>query len=517
MEKFKAPNKLTEQELEHVVCAALHHESVFDVLRDTTAELFLHHRGPDGVDLAALVGAYKEVTLRPGQDGFVEEVVARTQAFIAQLGLIDEDEKKEKQKQVGVHIKKIKKLKQSYSEKLALAQCQPLIIQGGLYSASMAMNNKDRVPTPDDLRALADKADAAGQVAADVQFLSDAWDGYKTWQENGLGKPLGGLATGDERWDKALDGLKGITILAGNEGCGKTSQALQVVRGVLAQQDDTVAVVVSLDMRREVLIARMVCRQANIPWKLYMKGSGPSGKKKHPFHTKAVHGRICEAEQIIRELGGKRLVVVGSEAGESVTAKSLSRMVEQAKCKSGKQRCLLVVDYLQLLSAQGLEGLDADRFRVDELKRVVSEGRKSGDDFAAVIAISEMRKRLAGVKQVAQDGSDIMGSTRIKYAAEATVLTSLASDEEIAHLYPSIRGLKGPARKKAVDEKRKALRIDGRSIISVGLDKGRDGTERGTWLETFHFNTYRFEECVADVEIPSPPVGKDKSKKKVKK
>ncbi len=513
--KFKEKlEPLTDMEKQYVLCAGLHHRAVYDVLKSINAGGHYRYLS-DVVDLGAVYLGIRQTLSKPGAEGFVDEVVSRAKAFIAQLGSddYDKDEKEEALLSVEEFIREQAKKKSQYSGSLAQEMCPRLVVELDLDRLARQGN----APTVADLREIADKADAAGQVAADVQFLSAGMESFKKWRTARLGKPLGGLATGDQRWDKALDGLKGINILAGNEGCGKTSHALQIMRGVLAHQDDTVAVVVSADMQQEVLIARLVCALGNIPWSVFTKGSGPSGKKKHPFNTKSEHERILAAEAALEELGKDRLVVVGSEGGESVTASALSRMAEQAKCKSGKPRCLLVVDYLQLLSAPGLEGLDADRFRVDELKRVVSAGRKSGDDFAAVIAISEMRKRLAGAKQSAQDGSDIMGSTRIKYAAEATVLTSIASDEEVAGLYPSIRALKGVALKKAVEQKRKELRKDGRNIVSVGLDKGRDGTERGTWLETFHFNTYRFEECVAEVEIPSPPEGKGKSSKKVKK
>jgi CO/xanthine dehydrogenase Mo-binding subunit len=170
------------------------------------------------------------------------------------------------------------------------------------------------------------------------------------------------------------------------------------------------------------------------------------------------------------------------------------------------------VDYFQLLGAPGMEALDGDRYRVDELKRVVAQGRKNGDDFGAVIAISEMRKRLAGAKATTQDGSDIMGSTRIKYAAEATLLMSHATDAEIVKTcsatdkYPT----KAKELANAAAKHRRTLSEAGQSIITVALDKGRDGTRRGTWHETFNFNTYTFGECVVKVNVPVPGAAKVK-------
>ena len=368
------------------------------------------------------------------------------------------------------------------------------------------------------------KLERIGTLAPrDVPSVEQTMGGFDQWLGARRGKPLGGLATGAARFDQALDGLKGLTIIGGNSGAGKTSRCLWAAKGILenAEQNDAVVVIISADMDRDVLIARMICALADVPSTTFTRGSpvmADKPKTAHPHHTKADHEKIQKGrEKFLQLIANHALVIVGAEAGQGITAGSLAPTVRGAKLKSGRKRALLIVDYLQLLRAPDMDEIAADRHRIDQLHWVIERGRKDGDEHSAVVAISEMRKRGADRKAGDHDSADLYGSTRIGYSADAVLLTSAADADDMAKLYSALRGKTKADLPAAVDKKRKELANSGVVVNTLNLAKGRDGTNRGAWMELFHFNTHRFEEAVAETHIPSPDADGTVSQTAVKK
>ena len=116
--------------------------------------------------------------------------------------------------------------------------------------------------------------------------------------------PLPGLRTGIASLDRALGGLRGLTLLGGRAGVGKSAFALYAGVEALRQDPDLAVLVVSLDMPRTVLYDRLRCSEAGLDFAAF---SAPSPGAGPLAALAAADGRL--RQQIL-----KRLSVVESVA-----------------------------------------------------------------------------------------------------------------------------------------------------------------------------------------------------------
>src|SRR5499427_2552407 len=150
------------------------------------------------------------------------------------------------------------------------------------------------------------------------------------------GKSITGVSTGYTELDKLLSGLQNseLLILAARPSQGKTALALNLAENIAIRSQQPVAIF-SLEMSKESLLQRLVASVAQIDAHKFR--TGHLSREDWRRMTEAL-GQISSAPLWIDDAGSTSVLEIGAKARRLKRDKGLS---------------LLVVDYLQLITARG--------------------------------------------------------------------------------------------------------------------------------------------------------------------
>jgi replicative DNA helicase len=150
------------------------------------------------------------------------------------------------------------------------------------------------------------------------------------------GRRITGLPTGYQQLDNLTSGLQAseLVILAARPAMGKTSLALNVAENVALQHGEPVAVF-SLEMSKESLLLRLLASQARIDAHKFR--TGRLGREDWRKMTGAL-GLLAEAPLWVDDSASATVLEMGAKA---------------RRLKKEKGLALVIVDYLQLITARG--------------------------------------------------------------------------------------------------------------------------------------------------------------------
>jgi replicative DNA helicase len=152
------------------------------------------------------------------------------------------------------------------------------------------------------------------------------------------GRRITGLSTGYQELDRLTSGLQEseLIILAARPSMGKTALALNLAENIVLHPADPRPVgIFSLEMSKESLLLRLLASHARIDAHKFR-----TGHLRHDDWTKmtASLNRLGDAPLWIDDSGANTVVEIGAKARRLKRDKGLS---------------LIIVDYLQLISARG--------------------------------------------------------------------------------------------------------------------------------------------------------------------
>ena len=153
------------------------------------------------------------------------------------------------------------------------------------------------------------------------------------------GRQITGLATGYPELDRETAGLQPseLIILAARPSMGKTALALNIAENVAVRNRQTVAVF-SLEMSKESLLLRLLASHAHVD--------------AHKFRTGFVkHDDWARVSASLGELADAPLWI-----DDSASASVLEMAAKARRLARDKNLALVVVDYLQLVTARGRFG-----------------------------------------------------------------------------------------------------------------------------------------------------------------
>ena len=153
------------------------------------------------------------------------------------------------------------------------------------------------------------------------------------------GRQITGLATGYPELDRETAGLQPseLIILAARPSMGKTALALNIAENVAVRNRETVAVF-SLEMSKESLLLRLLASHAHVD--------------AHKFRTGYVkHDDWKKVSESLSELADAPLWI-----DDSASASVLEMAAKARRLARDKNLALVVVDYLQLVTARGRFG-----------------------------------------------------------------------------------------------------------------------------------------------------------------
>jgi replicative DNA helicase len=176
-------------------------------------------------------------------------------------------------------------------------------------------------------------------------------------QREATGSAVLGVPTGLAQLDNTLGGLnEGLYLLAGPPGMGKTTLALQIAA---AATTDVPVVVVTFEHGPANLTLKLLCARAGVNLRDVQRGYADLAKLR----------RAAEAWESVAQ----RLAVV--EGSSQLTVAQVCTQARRAMRQHQAERCLVVVDYLQLWAkvAEDLRGNFSVRERVDMLGGLLRE------------------------------------------------------------------------------------------------------------------------------------------------
>jgi len=187
------------------------------------------------------------------------------------------------------------------------------------------------------------------------QVLADAE--ARRLQREATGSAVLGVPTGLAQLDSLLGGFtEGLYLLAGPPGMGKTTLALQIAA---AATTDVPVVVVTFEHAPANLALKLLCARAGVNLRDVQRGYGDLAKLR----------RAAEAWEPVAQ----RLAVL--EGNSQLTVAQVRAQARRAMRQHQAERCLVVVDYLQLWAkvAEDLRGNFSVRERVDMLGGLLRE------------------------------------------------------------------------------------------------------------------------------------------------
>jgi replicative DNA helicase len=176
-------------------------------------------------------------------------------------------------------------------------------------------------------------------------------------QREATGRAVLGVPTGLMQLDNLLGGLNdGLHLLAGPPGMGKTTLALQIAA---AATQEVPVVVVTFEHAPANLTLKLLCARAGVNPRDVQRGYADLAKLRH----------AAIAWQPVAE----RLAVV--EGSSQLTVAQVRAHALRAIRQHQAERCLIVVDYLQLWAkvAEDMRGNFTVRERVDMLGGLLRE------------------------------------------------------------------------------------------------------------------------------------------------
>lgn len=191
-----------------------------------------------------------------------------------------------------------------------------------------------------------------------------------------------GLQTGYPRLDKMTTGLHGgeLIIIAARPGGGKTAFALNIVRHISAEKNAGV-VVFSLEMSDKHLVSRLVSQDRVEMQKL---------RTAKDYNGSPMNSRdLIAFGDAVERLQNREVYIDDSGALSILELKSRARRLARQLARRGGRLSLVVVDYLQLLTAP-----DAARDNRAQEVAEISRGLKAlaKELNVPVVALSQLNR-----------------------------------------------------------------------------------------------------------------------------
>jgi replicative DNA helicase len=229
---------------------------------------------------------------------------------------------------------------------------------------------------------------------------------------------LRGAPTGYPKLDKMTNGLHGgdLVIIAGRPGAGKTAFSLNVARHVSATGGGVVFF--SLEMSVNLLVMRLIS-QDGLDANLLRTGKHWDGR--------AMDGDdLRKFTESVSTLGQRNIYIEDRGALNILEARSMARRARRQLSRDGCKLSLIVVDYLQLMSAGG----DGVENRVLEVS-AVSRGLKAlaKELNVPVVALSQLNRSVDVRPNKEPVLSDLRESGAIEQDADLVLFLHEKTDE----------------------------------------------------------------------------------------
>ncbi|OJU79662.1 MAG: hypothetical protein BGO10_02210 [Chlamydia sp. 32-24] len=307
-----------------------------------------------------------------------------------------------------------------------------------------------------------------------------------------------------EEFNEKLKGLRKLILLAAAPNVGKTALTIQLALEVLFKEKDACLIYISLEMTAEEIFTRMNLCLSGLNFDTFVLGKEQLENEDgiQPLFSMEELRKIEATSQKLIEIGD-RLQIIDSSTCSVITADVINSYIERLKNKTGCNRCIVIIDYLQVWpippGMRFSSDIEADKWRIGEVKKIRDFVNKTNQD--PVIVISEARKPSSGDEAWGGDLCDVMGSARGTYTPDVVLLLSPLQPAQLSKLWDDMNMPKITYKEvgKDIEDKKDPSNIKGFlahhgiAICNLKMPKGRDGMKKFNIQLAFHFHKNKFE------------------------
>lgn len=256
------------------------------------------------------------------------------------------------------------------------------------------------------------KGDVISQVAGKVRTAKEILPELLNELCASRGSEFLGLRTGFEALDKATLGLRGLSVLGGIPGQGKSSLALQLATEI-ARINDVPVLFYALEMDMKDLYVKTLSRLSGLDYITLRVGSEINGRRgqglsgEETTKLTIAMGKFDEYADKVR--------IIDPGMCRDISLATVRLHVQQAKREYSADRVFVVIDHLQIFPCDK-PGLDDMKSRLDYL---IAEFKAISVQLGAtVLLISEKNRESYNKPEL----SSFMGSAGIEYGVDLALL-----------------------------------------------------------------------------------------------
>jgi DnaB-like helicase C terminal domain len=327
------------------------------------------------------------------------------------------------------------------------------------------------------------------------------WDYFLTLLGDAHQSRSNGLYTGIRAYDEATNGLRGLTILAGPTGAGKSTLALNFAVGVLRQNPRASVVFFELEVKKEVLYRKLLSLESGVDYATLVSGArdGPEASA----ISKAIERLRSEILPRLRVVGALEFPAGFPARPGYRERQEMKRLIQDHldSCTEPPSALFVVVDGLAGLkydepvsyadendrtgTYRELSDLEADSERLNSMMLLRDHYQRGfAEGHFALLVIARVRK-LERDRRV--EISDVAGKADIVFNADSVLLLQTEKDGTLS---------------------------DSVTPTRLTVAKVRDGGQRGDLLLEHHHRTSSFQPGNTDQTSTATKMLDDRSKRK---
>ncbi|NNM43453.1 MAG: AAA family ATPase [Chlamydiae bacterium] len=323
--------------------------------------------------------------------------------------------------------------------------------------------------------------------------IQDKWDDLEEMLRKHRGQKYIGLCQKSiPVLDESLLGLRKLILLAAQPNVGKTALTIQLALDIVQNNPNACMVYFSLEMTARDILIRMCCHLSQMDYETFVLGSGNQNRLADPdaYFTKEELSKIEKTKKALLAFGD-RIQIVDSNMTSSIDSLSAINYINSIKDKTGCNRVVVVIDYLQVWpmnpNLRFSSENEIDKWKVGEIKKI-----RDAINDDPILVISEARKPSGKEGSWGDDMADVMGSARGTYTPDVVMLMTQISDRVLID-WAKNSSVKGNSTEEQAEWIRNGLAKQGKSLCKLKAPKVRDGMKRfNAILEyNFHKNIFR--------------------------
>lgn len=220
-----------------------------------------------------------------------------------------------------------------------------------------------------------------------------------------------GLHTGFERFDEITSGIRGLCVIGGMPGQGKSTFALQLTTEI-ARLNRIPCLYFALEMSGFDLGVKIASRLSKLDYKTLMIGSLVEGYRGQGLTDEDMEKLMAASRQFMEYAPMVKLI--DRSVCRRIDLGTLRLQIQQAKQEHGADHCFAVIDHLQIFPCS--ESFSQTKDRLDFL---IAEFKAISEQYdTTILLISEVNRDSYGRKWIGA----YMGTAGIEFGVDIGML-----------------------------------------------------------------------------------------------